>query len=531
MEGLWTLLESQPILTLFLVISVGYAAGEISIAGFRLGVGAVLFIGLLIGAFAPASAPPAMLSTVGLILFFYGIGIQYGKAFVQGWRSSVGQRQNMIALVSTIGAGLVTAAVMKTFNIPADIGAGLFAGALVNTAALDSVVNKLGSEIPIVGYGVAYPFGVFGPIFCIYLVLKFLRPKIPVPPRRGVQATELIVNNPELHGKRLSEVSARLPTDVQVIAVRQQGHYCLPRGSLRLMAGDELLVEATGDSLQQVRRLIGEEVAINPIIDLNDLDDLNVYVSKPAVIGRKLAELNLAEHPGCAIVSVLRGDAELYSQPGLVLEAGDQLRVVAEPGRFEAVQEFFGNSARSITEVSYLALGIGMVLGVLFGLIPFPLPGLGTFSFGAAGGAMIVSLFLGWKGRIGQLCWIMPPSANLTLRNFGLTLFLAVAGLRSAEQFVATVQDTGLLLLGAGIVITLTVVLLAMAIGTWIFRMSFDALLGVVSGVTGNPAILAYASRAVPSNQPELGYAIVFPTSTIIKIIVAQAVATWFLAE
>lgn len=166
----------------------------------------------------------------------------------------------------------------------------------------------------------------------------------------------------------------------------------------------------------------------------------------------------------------------------------------------------------------------------MFGLIPFPLSDLGTFSFGAAGGAMIVSLFLGWQGRIGHLCWIMLPPANLTLRNFGLTLFLAVAGLRSAEQFVATVQDTGLLLLGAGIVITLTVVLLAMAIGTWIFRLSFDALLGVISGVTGNPAILAYASRAVPSNQPELGYAIVFPTSTIIKIVVAQAVATWFLA-
>jgi putative transport protein len=197
MAGLWTLLESQPILTLFLVISVGYAAGEISIAGFRLGVGAVLFIGLLIGAFAPAAAPPAMLSTVGLILFFYGIGIHYGKAFVQGWRSPVRQRQNTIARISAIGAGLVTAAVMRAFNIPAEIGAGLFAGALVNTAALDSVVNTLGSEIPIVGYGVAYPFGVFGPIFCIYLVLKFLRPKIPVPPRRGVQVFQFLSSLPD----------------------------------------------------------------------------------------------------------------------------------------------------------------------------------------------------------------------------------------------------------------------------------------------------------------------------------------------
>ncbi len=531
MQGLWSLLESQPILTLFLVISLGYAAGEVSIAGFRLGVGAVLFIGLLIGALAPAAAPPAMLSTVGLILFFYGIGIQYGKAFVRGWLSPIGQRQNLIALISTIGAGLVTIALMMALQVPSDLSAGLFTGALVNTAALDSVVNRLGSETPIVGYGVAYPFGVFGPILCIYLVLKLLRPKIPVPQRRGIQGTELVLHNPDLYGKLLSEVIAQMPADVQVIAVRQQGQNRLPRGTVRLMAGDELLVEAKGDSLQQVRRLIGEEVAMHRIVDVADLEDMNVYVSNPAVIGRKLAELNLTEQPGCAIVAVLRGEAELYSQPGLVLEAGDQLRVVTEQGRCEAVRTFFGNSARSIAEVSYLALGIGMVLGVLFGLIPFPLPGLGSFSFRAAGGAMIVSLFLGWKGRIGQLCWIMPPAANLTLRDFGLTLFLAVAGLRSAEQFVVTVRETGFVLLGMGILITLTVVLLAMLLATWVLRMPFDALLGVVAGVTGNPAILAYASRAVPSNEPELGYAIVFPTSTIIKIIMAQVVATWFLAK
>jgi putative transport protein len=116
---------------------------------------------------------------------------------------------------------------------------------------------------------------------------------------------------------------------------------------------------------------------------------------------------------------------------------------------------------------------------------------------------------------------------NLTLRNFGLTLFLAVAGLRSAEQFILTVQETGFVLLGSGILITLTVVFLAMALGTWLWRTSFDDLLGVVAGVTGNPAILAYASRAVPTNKPELGYAIVFPSSTIIKIIVAQVIAVW----
>jgi putative transport protein len=462
------------------------------------------------------------------VLFFYGIGIQYGKAFVEGLSSRTARRQNGIAIISTLAAGLVTAGAMLLLKIPAEIGSGLFAGALVNTAALDSVINKLGNDLPVVGYGVAYPFGVFGPIFCIYAAMKLLRPKLLAPPHPGLQVAELLVSHSGVAGKLLSEVMLRLPPEVQVIAVRQDGHNRLPRGDLRLSMGDELMIEGEGEPLQQARRLIGEETPIDMLFDRHDLTDLTVYVSKPSVIGQKLGDLRLLETLGCTVISIARGNSLLYPQPGLVLEAGDQVRVVTEPSRFDAVSSFFGNSAYSTAEVSYLALGIGMVLGVLFGLIPFPLPGLGQFTFGAAGGAMIVSLLLGWRGRIGPLCWHMPPAANLTLRNFGLTLFLAVVGLRSAQQFVTTVQQTGFTLLGTGIAITLTIALTALGIGYGLMRLPFDQVLGVIAGVTGNPAILAYASKAVPTNQPELGYAIVFPLSTIIKIIVVQVILAPF---
>ncbi len=527
MAWLQSLLEAQPILTLFLVISLGYAVGEISIAGFSLGVGAVLFVGLFIGILAPEAAPPGILSSVGLILFFYGIGIQYGKPFISGLSSPAFRRQIIIAFLSIIGAGVVFALAISRFQIPVDVGAGLFAGALVNTATLESVVSKVGNELPVVGYGVAYPFGVFAPIFCIYAAMLLLRPKVTPPPPQGLRVAELLVTHSSVVGKRLSEVVSQLPAEIQVVAVRQNGRNFLPRGTLRLSAGDELMIEGDGEPLQQARRLIGEETPIDMFQDRHDLDELEVYVSKTSVIGRKLGTLKLAEM-GCAVVSVTRGDSIFYPQPGLTLEAGDRVRVVAEQEQFETIRNFFGNSARSTAEVSYLALGIGMVLGVLFGLIPFPLPGLGTFSFGAAGGAMIVSLILGWRQHTGALTWTMPPSANLTLRNFGLTLFLAVAGLRSAEQFVTTVQETGFLLVGIGMAITLATVLLTIGLGYWLLRIPFDALLGVIAGVTGNPAILAYASKAVPTQQPELGYAIVFPLSTMIKIIVVQIVLALF---
>lgn len=530
MDWLRSLLESQPLLTLFLVISLGYAVGEVAIAGFRLGVGAVLFVGLAIGAFAPDVAPPGILGTVGLVLFFYGIGIQYGKPFIEGLSSRASQRQNAIAILSTLGAGIVAALVIRGLNIPVEVGAGLFAGALVNTAALDSVVNKVANDLPVAGYGVAYPFGVFGPIFCIFLAFRLLRPVIPHPPTQAIRVAELLVSQPHVIGKLLSEVTMRLPKEVQVVAVRQNGHNLLPRGNLRLAAGDEIMVEGDGEPLAKARRLIGEETPVDMFLDRHDLNDLSVYVSKPSVIGHRLGSLQLPEQLGCAIVAIQRGNSILYPQPGLILEAGDQLRIIAEPDRFEAIRAFFGNSAYSTAEVSYLSLGLGMVLGVLFGLIPFPLPGLGTFTFGAAGGALIVALILGWRGRIGQLSWTMPPSANLTLRNFGLTLFLAVVGMRSAKQFISTLQTSGLTLLLGGAAITLTIVVLATVLSYWVFKMPFDDVLGVVAGVTGNPAILAYASKAVPTNRPELGYANVFPTSTIVKIIVAQILLSRFLS-
>ncbi len=517
-------LGKQPLLTLFLVISLGYAVGEISIAGFQLGVGAVLFVGLLIGVLAPEAAPPGLLSTIGLILFCYGIGIQYGKAFFKGLKAPAGRRQLLIGAVATVVTAGVAAIAINLLGISKEIGLGIFSGALTSTPTLESVVHASGSDDPVAGYGVAYPFGVFGPILFIYFLTRIIRPKFPARKRRGMEGTELQVSHTNIVGKRLAEVTAQLPSTVQVIAVRQGGHNVLPHGDVKLALGDELLVEAKDEeSLRQAQRLVGEGPSTHAIVDVADLDDLTVYVSRRAAIGQRLGDLNLSENLGCSVISIIRGDSELFPNPGVILEAGDQLRLVAEPGRAAEIQDFFGNSAYSVAEVSYLALGLGMILGVLLGLVPFPLPGLGSFSFGPAGGALIVALILGWLGRTGTLSWKISPSANLILRNFGLTLFLAVAGLRSAETFFKTVQATGLSLLGMGMLVTLSIVMVVTLVGHVLLRIQFDELLGIIAGATGNPAVLAYAAKRVPTNQPEIGYAIVYPSTTILKIVAAQA--------
>ena len=223
LSDFWTFLEAQPTLTSFLVISLGCAFGEVSVAGFKLGVGAVLFVGLCLGAFVHDAAPPAILSTVGLIMFCYGIGIQHGKDFFEGLNSPKGQRQILIGTASTIGTGIVVAILVSPLDISIEITTGIFSGVLVSTATLESVVSALGSEVSIVGYGVAYPFGVFGLILFILLLLRTLRPVVKTSKVSGIQGTELTVSNRSIVARTLSEVGMKFSPEIQVIAIGRNG--------------------------------------------------------------------------------------------------------------------------------------------------------------------------------------------------------------------------------------------------------------------------------------------------------------------
>ncbi len=186
----------------------------------------------------------------------------------------------------------------------------------------------------------------------------------------------------------------------------------------------------------------------------------------------------------------------MMTGPGLTLEIGDRIGLLAHRKYFKSLRNFFGNSIRGTTEFSYISLGIGMVMGVLLGIVPIPLPVIGTMKLGIAGGSLIVALILGKLGRTGKLTWTMPLSANLTLRNFGLSIFLAQVGMSSGAPFVQVVSENGLMLLLAGAAILLALAVTPLLIGYYIMKIPFDDLLGITSGITGNPAILAYAYRS-----------------------------------
>lgn len=198
--------------------------------------------------------------------------------------------------------------------------------------------------------------------------------------------------------------------------------------------------------------------------------------------------------------------------------------MLANREHFVALRKFFGDSIKGTAEFSYISIGLGMALGFLLGAIPIPLPGLGKLVLGLAG-VLIVALVLGKFRRTLGMNWTVPLSANLVLRNLGLTLFLAQVGMSSGPKFAATVTETGLLMLGLGAVVLVALVLPIMVLGLFVYRMPFDEVAGIVAGACGNPAILAYSNRLAPTDKPDLGYAMIFPGMTIVKILFVVFVA------
>ncbi len=526
MDALRAMLEQQPILALFLVIALGYALGALNIRGFSLGVGAVLFVGLAFGAFSPKSVIPDLVQSIGLVLFLYGIGIQYGRQFVDGLRGSTGRRMNIVALISLVlGASILLVEV--ALGLAPTYAAGLFAGALTSTATLQAALDAAGTNEPSIGYGVAYPLGVIVPILSFYIAQMLFHPRIPEPERRTLQMLELSIQQTNGDGDTLGEVMQRLPPDIQVAAVRQDGVDLLPQPEIVLNVGDEVLVVGSPAAVARAREMFAGFVEHEIVADARQ-DYLRVFVSKASVVGRTIANLRLPEQLGATVVNVRRGDAELYPRPNLILDYGDRVGVITRPERFDQVRAFFGGSIKGTTEFSYVSLGLGMVMGVILGLIKVPIPGIGTLSLGLAGGPLLVALVLGYIGRSGPLTWTMPVSANLTLRTFGLTLFLAAVGINSGNSFVTTVAQSGLTLLGAGALITFAVTFTALVLGARVFRLPFDEVLGLASAVTGNPAIIAYAAKSAPTEKPDIGYAIIFPGATILKIVFVQVFLSLF---
>jgi putative transport protein len=259
--------------------------------------------------------------------------------------------------------------------------------------------------------------------------------------------------------------------------------------------------------------------------DRSTLDYIRVFVSKANLVGVPLAKLPLPAGFPTHLLHVRRYDMDIVPSDDLTLEFGDRVGVLMPPERREEIRKHFGDTVKSTAEFSYVSLGIGMALGVLLGLIPIPIPGVGTVTLGIGGGPLIVALIVGKLRRTGPMLWVMPLPANIVLRNFGLTIFLAAVGINAGAPFVRTVSETGMTLLLIGAAVLLTAVLIVLLVGHYLMKIPFDDLVGVASGATGNPAILVYSNRMAPTERPDIGYAMIFPSMTIVKVVAVQIAA------
>jgi putative transport protein len=541
MQLILDILAEQPILLLFVVAAIGYAIGEIKIKGTGLGVAAVLFVGLFFGALDERLTLPPALVSLGLVLFVYTVGLASGPGFFASFSRS-GLRDNLMVVGVLIVAALIVTAEHLFFGFQASISAGIFTGALTNTPALAQVTNfiattappdiaKAAASEPVVGYSVSYPLGVIGPMIAITVMRALWKINYRADAERVRDMfpveQEIYNRTVRLTNSRYLEVPLRDlgKQDWTVIFGRvQHGHAIdLTTGDTVLHAGDLLSVIGTPENVDTVVRELGEPAEQQLDLDRSAYDFRRVFVSKQSLVGKKLSDLDLPAKFGAIVTRVRRGDIELLATADLVLELGDRVRFVAPRSQVKAISEFFGDSYRSLSEINLLSLGLGISLGLLIGMIPITLPGGIQFRLGEAGGPLIVALILSALRRTGPIVWSLPYSANLTIRQLGLTILLAGIGVRSGYTFLSTLQNAGgLQILLAGAIVSFATAFLVLFIAYKLLKIPFGLAIGMMAAVHTQPAVQAYAVAQAKNDLPNHGYALAFPMATISKILLAQ---------
>jgi putative transport protein len=533
-EAIIATLTHYPVLTLFVVIGLGYVVGELSLFGFKFGVAGVLFVGLAVGSFSPDLALPEIVSTVGLIIFVYTIGIHSGRAFFESFRRQ-GYRDTLLTVgVLAFGAAL-TAGIAILFSIPGARAAGLFCGATTNTPALAAAREQLRedgktalSEEPVVAYSVAYPVGVIGVLLCFQLLRRTWSVGPPEPDEAPeILVRDFIVRNPGIADRTVADVLG-IHRDVGFVVSRIQSHGVTDLAKSETVLHDGDIVAVVGDeiALERAQQIFGEPSPTRIELDRSQLDYRRVFVSSKEVVGKTIRDLDLQNRHGATITRVKRGDADVVPTPETRLEFGDRVRVLTHRDNFGNISRLFGDSIRGTAETDFGSVALGMVLGVMVGMMPVPLPGGSVVRLGLAGGPLLVALVLGKVEHTGRITWTIPISANLTLRQIGLLLFLAAVGTRAGYSFATTIQDNGLQLLLAGAAITFAVTLLTMVFGYKVLKIPYDSLMGLMSGVQTQPACLAFAVNAARSERPNIAYAGVYPAAMIAKIVLAQLLVT-----
>ncbi|WP_292267867.1 putative transporter [Butyricimonas sp.] len=553
MEFLKNLFEGSPdlwgggvahsVLILSLVIAFGIILGKIKIAGISLGVTWILFVGIAFGHFNLNLNEHLLhfLKEFGLILFVYSIGLQVGPGFFSAFKKG-GFTLNMLAMTSVFLSVAIAVILYFTTDTPITTMVGILSGAVTNTPGLgaaqqaNSDMNGIDAPEIAMGYAVAYPLGVIGAILALQGLKYILRINTPVEEAEAekgmghlqeltVRPVSLEIINTAIDGKAIHDIHPLVNRKFVISRIRHQGEKQeLVNSETVLHLGDRILVISNPKDIEAITVFFGKQIDATWEEEEDNLISRRILITKPELNGKTLSQLKIRKHFGASITRVNRSGVDLVAAPNLQLQMGDRVTVVGSELAVSHAEKVLGNSLKRLNHPNLIPIFIGIALGCILGSIPFMLPGIPQpLKLGLAGGPLIVSILISRFGPQYKLITYTTMSANLMVREIGISLFLACVGLGAGKGFVATiVNDGGFAWIGYGAAITILPLLATGLIGRYGCKLNYYTLIGVLSGANTNPPALAYSNEQTSCDAPAVGYATVYPLAMFLRVLTAQ---------
>ena len=533
------------------VISLGVYLGKIKFFGISLGVTFVLFAGILAGHFGFTGPVSTLnfLQDFGLILFVYCIGLQVGPGFFESFKKG-GVTLNLLAcgiVALNILVMLVLYYCVFDTNDPRNLPmmVGVLCGAVTNTPGLGAATEALtqvfanAQAVPQIasGYACAYPLGVVGIIaatisirYICGIVLKDEEDRILAQqaenPHAKPHKMTLKVTNTALHEKTLLQVRDFLGRNYVCSRALHEGHVSIPTKDTKFYLGDHLFITCAEDDAEAVRAFIGPEEYID--WDMQDMPMVSksIVVTQPKMNGKTFGQLHFSSVYGVNVTRISRSGMNLFADRNLRMQVGDKIVVVGPEDAVDRVASLMGNSVKRLDHPNLVTIFVGILVGIIFGSIPFAFPGVPTpVKLGLAGGPLIVAILIGRFGYKFRLVTYVSTSANFMLREFGLALFLASVGIKAGEHFVDTVvAGDGLTYVWTGFLITVIPILIIGVIARMRFKLNYFTIMGLIAGSTTDPPALAFANQAPSTDAPAVGYSTVYPLTMFLRILTAQLI-------
>lgn len=532
------------------VIAGGVYLGKVKVGGISLGVSFVLFVGILAGHLG-FTGPKDILTFIqdfGLILFVFMIGLQVGPGFFESFRKG-GITLNMLALSTVVLNVAVMFACYFIFFDPSDpvnlpMVVGTMYGAVTNTPGLGAANEALNSVFPqgdlppiASGYACAYPLGVLGIIGATILLRLLCNIKLANEERRLSAEEEedekvkphqmhLRVSNHYLAGKTILQVHNFLNRDFVCSRILHDGHVSIPTSSTKMELDDQLFIVCAESDAEAIIAFIGPQIQVEWEKQDTPMVSKRILVTQPNINGKTLAQMHFSSVYGVNVTRVTRQGMDIFASPHLALQVGDRLMVVGPEDLVDKVSNVLGNSVRRLNAPNIATIFVGILLGIIFGSLPFAIPGMPVpLKLGIAGGPLIVAILIGRYGYKIKLVTYTSTSANLMLREIGLVLFLASVGIKAGETFWETVvQGDGLLYVLSGFIITTIPIIIIGTIARRKYRFNYFTIMGMIAGTYTDPPALAYANQVCSKEAPSVAYSTVYPLSMFLRIFAAQLI-------